>query len=75
MLKSSMTLMRNMFRTSEQISDYAYRHRQTLIEYKQGYLYCYPILDLSEVLENCDDTTDIIAFYNCRDFDLWRPNA
>lgn len=75
-MKSTMTLNRSLFRTAQQVSDFAARHNETLVEYKQGYLYCYPFSDLSDIFAHTPDGSDIVAIYNCKDCHIWRkPNA
>ncbi len=70
MPKSSLTLMRHLFRKSSQISDYASRHGQTVVEVGD-YLYCYSPLSLSQVFE-LPDAKEITAVYNAVDVHLWR---
>lgn len=70
MPKSSLTLMRHLFRKSSQISDYASRHGQTVVEVGD-YLYCYQPLSLSEVFE-LPEAKEITAVYNAADVHLWR---
>lgn len=75
-MKSTMTLNRSLFRTAQQVSDFARRRNDTLVEYKQGWLYCYPFSDLSDIFAHAPDGSDIVAIYNCKDAYLWRkPNA
>ena len=74
-MKSTMTLNRSLFRTAQQVSDFARRRNETLVEYRQGYLYCYPSSDLSDLLAHAPDGSDIVAVYNCKDCYIWRkPN-
>ena len=70
MPKSSLTLMRHLFRKSSQISDYASRHGQTVVEVGD-YLYCYQRLSLTEVFE-LPEAKEITAVYNAVDVHLWR---
>ena len=74
-MKSTMTLNRSLFRTAQQVSDFARRRNETLVEYRQGYLYCYPKTPLSDIFAHAPDSADIVAVYNCKDAYLWRkPN-
>lgn len=70
MPKSSLTLMKHLFRKSSQISDYASRHGQTVVEVGD-YLYCYQRLSLSEVFE-LPEAKEITAVYNAADVFIWR---
>lgn len=70
MSKSSLTLMRHLFRKSSQVSDYASRHGQTVVEVGD-YLYCYSPLSLSQVFE-LPEAKDILTVYNATDAFLWR---
>lgn len=70
MPKSSLTLMRHLFRKSSQISDYASRHGQTVIEVGD-YLYCYSPMSLNDVF-NLPEAKDISTIYNATDAFLWR---
>ena len=70
MPKSSLTLMRHLFRKSSQISDYASRHGQTVVEVGD-YLYCYSPLSLAEVF-SLPEAEEITAVYNAVDVHLWR---
>lgn len=70
MPKSTMTLMRHLFRKSSQISDYAVRHNQTVVEV-DDYLYCYQRLRLTEVF-NLPEAKDITVIYNATDCHIWR---
>ncbi len=70
MPKSSLTLMKHLFRKSSQISDYASRHGQTIVEVGD-YLYCYQRLRLTEVFE-LPEAKEITAVYNAVDVNLWR---
>ena len=75
-MKSTMTLNRSLFRTANQVSDFARRRNETLVEYRQGYLYCYPFSDLSDIFAHAPDSNEVVAVYNCKDAYLWRrPNA
>ena len=75
-MKSTLTLNRSLFRTAQQVSDFARRRNETLVEYRQGWLYCYPISELSDIFAHAPDGSDIVAVYNCKDAYLWRkPNA
>jgi hypothetical protein len=70
MSKSSLTLMKHLFRKSSQISDYASRHGQTVVEVGD-YLYCYQRLRLTEVFE-LPEAKEISAVYNATDCPIWR---
>lgn len=70
MPKSSLTLMKHLFRKSSQISDYASRHGQTVVEVGD-YLYCYSPLSLTEVFE-LPEAKEISAVYNAVDVFIWR---
>ncbi len=70
MPKSSLTLMKHLFRKSSQISDYASRHGQTVVEVGD-YLYCYSPLSLSQVF-NLPEAKDILTVYNATDCHIWR---
>jgi hypothetical protein len=70
MPKSSLTLMKHLFRKSSQISDYASRHGQTVVEVGD-YLYCYSPLSLSQVFE-LPEAKEITAVYNAVDVFIWR---
>lgn len=70
MLKSSLTLMKHLFRKSSQVSDYASRHNQTVVEVGD-YLYCYSPLSLAEVF-NLPEAKDITVIYNAKDYHVWR---
>ena len=75
-MKSTITLNRSLFRTANQVSDFARRRNETLVEYKQGWLYCYPLSDLSDIFNRIPDGNEVVAIYNCKDAYLWRrPNA
>ena len=75
-MKSTMTLNRSLFRTAQQVSAFAHRRGETIVEYKQGWLYCYPFSDLSDIFAHAHDGSDIVAVYNCKDGYIWRkPNA
>ena len=73
MPKSSLTLMKHLFRKSSQISDYASRHGQTVVEVGD-YLYCYSPLSLSQVF-NLPEAKEITAVYNAVDVFIWRKSA
>lgn len=74
-LKSKMTLNRSLWRTSQQVSKFAARRNQTLVEYKQGFVYCYERCPLADLFSDAPDGQDIVAIYNCTDAFLWRkPN-
>lgn len=74
-MKSTMTLNRSLFRTAQQVSAFAHRRGETIVEYKQGWLYCYPSSDLGDIFAHTPDGNDIVAIYNCKDAFLWRkPN-
>lgn len=70
MPKSSMTLMRHLFRKSSQVSDYAQRHGQTIIEIGD-YLYCYSPLTLTDAF-SLPDAKGITTIYNATDCRIWR---
>lgn len=70
MPKSQLTLMKHLFRKASQISDYASRHGQTVVEVGD-YLYCYSPLSLSQVFE-LPEAKEITAVYNAVDVHLWR---
>ena len=70
MPKSSLTLMRHLFRKSSQVSDYASRHGQTVVEVGD-YLYCYSSLSLSQVFD-LPEAKEISAVYNAVDVFIWR---
>lgn len=72
MPKSSLTLMRHLFRKSSQISDYASRHGQTVVEVGD-YLYCYSPLSLSQVF-SLPEVEEITTVYNAVDVHLWRKS-
>lgn len=75
-MKSTLTLNRSLFRTVQQVSDFAGRRNETLVEYRQGYLYCYPKTLLSDIFAHAPDGSDIVAVYNCKDAYIWRkPSA
>lgn len=75
-LKSKMTLNRSLWRTAQQVSKFAARRNQTLVEYKQGFVYCYPKSDIADIFSDAPDGQDIVAIYNCTDAFLWRkPNV
>ena len=71
-MKPTMTLNRSLWRTRQQVSDFASRRNQTLVEYKQGFVYCYPKSDISLIFDNAPDSPDIVAIYNCTDAYFWR---
>ena len=71
-MKSTMTLNRSLFRTAQQLSAFAHRRGETIVEYKQGWLYCYPISDLSDIFAHVPDGNEVVAIYNCKDAYLWR---
>lgn len=71
-MKSTMTLNRSLFRTAAQISAFAARRNETIVEYKQGWLYCYPIVHLSEIFAHAPDGNEVVAIYNCKDAYTWR---
>lgn len=70
MPKSSLTLMKHLFRKASQISDYASRHGQTVVEVGD-YLYCYQRLSLTDVF-NLPEAKEITAVYNATDCHIWR---
>ncbi len=70
MPKSSLTLMKHLFRKSSQISDYAIRHGQTVVEVGD-YLYCYSPMTLNDVF-NLPEAKDINVIYNATDCHVWR---
>lgn len=75
-LKSEMTLNRSLWRTAQQVSDFASRRNQTLVEYRQGFVYCYERCPLADIFSDAPDGSDIVAIYNCKDCPIWRkPNA
>ncbi len=71
-MKSTMTLNRSLFRTAQQVSAFAHRRGETLVEYKQGWLYCHPISDLSDIFNRIPDGNEVVAVYNCKDCYIWR---
>lgn len=74
-MKSTMTLNRSLWRTAQQVSKFAARRNQTLVEYKQGFVYCYPKVGLADIFSDAPDGQDIVAIYNSKDAFLWRkPN-
>jgi hypothetical protein len=74
-LKSEMTLNRSLWRTAQQVSDFAARRNQTLVEYRQGFVYCYPKSDIADIFSDAPDGQDIVAIYNCKDAFLWRKKS
>ena len=75
-MKSTMTLNRSLFRTAQQVSAFAHRRGETIVEYKQGWLYCYPFSDLSDIFNRIPDSNEVVAVYNCKDCCIWRkPSA
>lgn len=75
MLKSQMTLNRSLWRTRQQVSDFASRRNQTLVEYKQGFVYCFDRVSLAEIFSESPDGNDIVAIYNCTDAYFWRKKS
>lgn len=74
-MKSTMTLNRSLWRTAQQVSDFASRRNQTLVEYRQGFVYCYGRVTLAEIFSDAPDGQDIVAIYNSKDAFIWRkPN-
>lgn len=74
-MKSTMMLNRSLWRTAQQVSDFAARRNQTLVEYRQGFVYCFDRVSLAEIFSDAPDGQDIVAIYNCKDAFLWRkPN-
>ena len=71
-MQSVMTLNRSLWRTRQQVSDFAARRKQTLVEYKQGFVYCYPKSDIADIFSNAPDANDIVSVYNCTDAYFWR---
>lgn len=71
-MKSTMTLNRGLFRLASQVSQFAARRGETVVEYKQGWLYCFEFSDLSEIFAHITDSNDVVAIYNCKDAYLWR---
>ena len=71
-MKSQMTLNRSLWRTAQQVSDFAARRNQTLVEYRQGFVYCYERCPFAEIFSESPDGNDIVAIYNCTDAYLWR---
>ena len=71
-MKSEMTLNRSLWRTAQQVSDFAARRNQTLVEYKQGFVYCFDRVSLADIFSNAPDGNDIVAIYNCTDAFIWR---
>lgn len=71
-MKSQMTLNRSLWRTRQQVSDFAARRNQTLVEYKQGFVYCFDRVSLAEIFSESPDGNDIVAIYNCTDVYFWR---
>lgn len=74
-MKSTMTLNRSLWRTAQQVSDFASRRNQTLVEYRQGFVYCYGRVTLAEIFSDAPDGQDIVAIYNCTDAYLWRKKS
>lgn len=74
-LKSKMTLNRSLWRTAQQVSKFAARRNQTLVEYKQGFVYCYPKSDIADIFSDAPDGQDIVAIYNCKDVSIWRKKS
>lgn len=70
MPKSSLTLMKHLFRKSSQISDYASRHSQTIVEVGD-YLYCYSPMTLTDAF-SLPEAEDITVIYNAKDCHIWR---
>lgn len=74
-MKSTMTLNRSLWRTSQQVSDFAARRNQTLVEYRQGFVYCFDRVSLADIFSDAPDGQDIVAIYNSKDAFIWRkPN-
>lgn len=71
-MKSTMTLNRSLFRTAQQVSAFANRRGETIVEYKQGWLYCYPCSELSDIFNRTPDGNEVVAIYNCKDCCIWR---
>lgn len=74
-MQSTLTLNRSLFRLASQVSAFAHRRGETIVEYKQGWLYCYPISDLSDIFAQLGqevDGNEVVAVYNCKDAYLWR---
>jgi len=71
-MKSTMTLNRSLFRTAQQLSAFAHRRGETVVEYKQGWLYCYPISELSDIFAHVPDGNEVVAIYNSKDCYIWR---
>jgi len=67
-----MTLNRSLFRTAQQVSAFAHRRGETIVEYKQGWLYCYPQAELSDIFAHVPDGNEVVAIYNCKDCYIWR---
>ena len=74
-MKSTMTLNRSLWRTRQQVSDFAARRNQTLVEYKQGSVYCFDRVSLAEIFSDAPDGNDIVAIYNCTDAYFWRKKS
>lgn len=74
-MKSTMTLNRSLWRTRQQVSDFAARRNQTLVEYKQGFVYCYARVSLADIFSESPDGQDIVAIYNCKDVSIWRKKS
>ena len=71
-MKSQMTLNRSLWHTAQQVSKFAARRNQTLVEYRQGFVYCFDRVSLAEIFSDAPDGQDIVAIYNCKDAYLWR---
>lgn len=71
-MKSTMTLNRSLFRTAQQVSAFAHRRGETIVEYKQGWLYCYPLTELSDIFAHITDSNEVVAIYNATDAYTWR---
>ena len=74
-MKSTMTLNRSLWRTRQQVSDFAARRNQTLVEYKQGFVYSYDRVSLAETFSESPDSQDIVAIYNSKDAYFWRKKS
>lgn len=73
-MKSTMTLNRSLFRLASQVSAFAHRRGETVVEYKQGWLYCYPKSRVADIFDTAPDSNEVVAIYNATDAYTWRKD-
>ena len=73
-MKSTMTLNRSLFRLASQVLTFSCRRGETIVEYKQGWLYCYPKSRVADIFDTAPDSNEVVAIYNATDAYIWRKD-